>query len=109
MKSMEDGTWLGTRRDRARRWWVASGALGAAAALVIAAAPSRAEACGCLSPPDPVVLGEDDFAVNQQAEQIIFEVDEGTITAHVLIRYAGDPSQCPACRSSVFRPRLRSR
>jgi MYXO-CTERM domain-containing protein len=93
MESMRDGTWMRTRRDRARGGWVASAALGAAAAVVIAAAPSRAEACGCLSPPDPVALGEDDFAVNQQAEQIIFEVDEGTITAHVLIRYAGDPSQ----------------
>ena len=51
-----------------------------------------AEACGCLSPPVPVV-DDDAFAVNQQAEQIIFEVEEGFVTAHVLIRYAGSPEQ----------------
>lgn len=51
-----------------------------------------AEACGCLSPPAPS-LDDEEFAVNQQAEQIIFEVEEGFITAHVLIRYAGHPEQ----------------
>ncbi|MBV1858437.1 MAG: DUF2330 domain-containing protein [Nannocystaceae bacterium] len=55
--------------------------------------PTRAEACGCLSPPDPVTLDTDNFAVNQQAEQIIFEVGEETVSAHVQIRYAGDPEQ----------------
>jgi hypothetical protein len=49
-----------------------------------------AEACGCLSPP---AVTEGDYAVNQSAEQIIFEVEPGWVTAHVLIRYAGDPSQ----------------
>ena len=52
---------------------------------------AAALACGCLSPPLP--LPDSDFAVNQQAEQIIFEVEDGTVTAHVLIRYAGDPEQ----------------
>jgi MYXO-CTERM domain-containing protein len=37
-------------------------------------------------PPDAT-----EFAVNQQAEQIIFEVEEGHVVAHVLIRYAGRP------------------
>ncbi len=38
--------------------------------------------------------GAVDFAVNQQAEQIIFEVEpDGHIVAHVLIRFAGDPAQ----------------
>lgn len=55
--------------------------------------PTRAEACGCLSPPDPVALDTNNFAVNQQAEQIIFEVGEDTVSAHVQIRYAGDPEQ----------------
>lgn len=67
-----------------------------AAALVFSTAalmPSRAEACGCLSPPDPVALDTNNFAVNQQAEQIIFEVGEETVSAHVQIRYAGDPEQ----------------
>jgi hypothetical protein len=48
-----------------------------------------ADACGCFSPP----VSESDYAVNQSAEQIIFEVEPGWVTAHVLIRYAGDPSQ----------------
>lgn len=65
----------------------------AALALATALTPNRAEACGCLSPPDPVALDTDNFAVNQQAEQIIFEVGEETVSAHVQIRYAGDPEQ----------------
>ena len=51
-----------------------------------------ARACGCLSPPDPSVT-PGDYAVNQSGEQIIFEVEPGWVTAHVLIRYAGDPAQ----------------
>ncbi|MEM6992800.1 MAG: DUF2330 domain-containing protein, partial [Myxococcota bacterium] len=62
-----------------------------ATSMITAAWPNVADACGCLSPPDPVALGDDDFAVNQQAEQIMFEVGDDTITAHVLIRYAGEP------------------
>ena len=51
-----------------------------------------AEACGCLSPPVPDEFDDSEFAVNQQSEQIIFEVeDDGFVTAHVLIRYAGRP------------------
>ncbi len=49
-----------------------------------------AEACGCLSPP-AVPVG--DYAVNQRAEQIIFEVEPGWVTAHVLIKYAGAPEK----------------
>src|SRR5262245_25795369 len=57
------------------------------------AAPAPAQACGCLSPPIPRP-GAVDFAVNQQAEQIIFEVEpDGHIVAHVLIRYAGAPEK----------------
>ena len=51
---------------------------------------SVAEACGCLSPP---AVTEGQYAINQSAEQIVFEVEPGWVTAHVLIRYAGDPSQ----------------
>jgi hypothetical protein len=36
---------------------------------------------------------EGDYAVNQEAEQIIFEAEPGWVTAHVMIRYAGDPAQ----------------
>jgi hypothetical protein len=69
-------------------------ALAAAIALVTAGAvlvaqTSVAQACGCLSPP---AVTEGDYAVNQSAEQIIFEVEPGWVTAHVLIKYAGDPA-----------------
>ncbi len=55
---------------------------------------AEAEACGCLSPPIPE-FDDSEFAVNQQAEQIIFEVEPDGIhvTAHVLIRFAGRPEQ----------------
>ena len=43
-------------------------------------------------PPNPPP-GEVAYAVNQQSEQIIFEAEPGWVTAHVLIRYAGDPAQ----------------
>jgi Uncharacterized protein conserved in bacteria (DUF2330) len=59
---------------------------------VMAAQLPSAAACGCTSPPVPT-LRESSYAVNQQSEQIIFEVEDGFVTAHVLIRYAGDPSQ----------------
>ncbi|HET9483732.1 MAG TPA: DUF2330 domain-containing protein, partial [Xanthomonadales bacterium] len=49
-----------------------------------------AAACGCLSPP---AVEEGEYAVNQSAEQIIFEVEPGWVTAHVLIKYAGDPAK----------------
>jgi MYXO-CTERM domain-containing protein len=58
----------------------------------IALCESRAEACGCLSPPAPSV-DDTDYAVNQQAEQIIFEVEPEHIVAHVLIRYQGKPEK----------------
>src|SRR5262245_37275560 len=64
-------------------------ALCSASALLLAE-PSVAQACGCLSPP---AVTEGSFAVNQSAEQIIFETEPGWVTAHVLIKYAGDPAQ----------------
>jgi uncharacterized protein (TIGR03382 family) len=60
------------------------------AGLLLTSDVKPADACGCLSPP---AVTEGQFAVNQQAEQIIFEVEPGWVTAHVLIKYAGDPSQ----------------
>src|SRR5688572_29527221 len=68
---------------------VAGLALTTAAAALVADTPV-AEARGCLSPP---AVTEGDYAVNQSAEQIIFEVEPGWVTAHVLIKYAGDPAQ----------------
>jgi len=61
-----------------------------AATTVTVAGLRVADACGCLSPPAPV--GDEEYAVNQQAEQIIFEVEPNYVTAHVLIKYAGDPA-----------------
>ena len=68
-----------------RRPRVLVAVLALAAALPLA--PRDAAACGCVTPAATSV------SVNQQAEQIIFEIDPGFITAHVLIQYAGDPSQ----------------
>src|SRR5512138_3398657 len=63
---------------------------GAAAALAFLPAERRADACGSLSPP---AVTEGEFAVNQRAEQIIFEVEPRWVTAHGLIKYAGDPAK----------------
>src|SRR5512139_3495468 len=61
-----------------------------AACVALLADTPTARACGCLSPP---AVTEGEFAVNQRAEQIIFEVEPGWVTAHVLIKYAGDPAK----------------
>lgn len=61
-----------------------------AASAVTFAGVRIAEACGCVSPPIPDKAP--DYAVNQRAEQIIFEVEQNWVTAHVLIKYAGEPS-----------------
>jgi len=62
----------------------------ASAALLQLVDTPAAHACGCLSPP---AVTEGDFAVNQAAEQLIFETEPGWVTAHVLIKFSGDPSQ----------------
>ncbi len=67
-------------------------ALAAASSLTFASV-RVADACGCVSPPVPDPLGKSDYAVNQLAEQIIFEVEQNWITAHILIKYSGDPEQ----------------
>lgn len=69
-------------------------ALAAASALLVDTPAARA--CGCLSspmPPPVPPVGEVSYTVNQQSEQIIFEATPGWVTAHVMIRYAGDPAQ----------------
>ncbi len=60
--------------------------------IAVALQSADAAACGCFAPPIPEAAS-DSFAVNQQAEQIIFEVQEDTISAHVRILYQGDPEQ----------------
>src|SRR5882724_11037358 len=64
-------------------------AIGLASAALVQLVDTPAHACGCLSPPS---VTEGDFTVNQAAEQIVFEVEPGWVTAHVLIKYAGDPA-----------------
>ena len=66
----------------------------AVTAALLAVEERVAEACGCLSPPiPPSAVSEDAYAVNQRAEQIIFEVEPNYVTAHVLIKYSGAPAQ----------------
>src|SRR5215207_7217552 len=72
---------------RVRTLGVALGSVVSLAVLLVDT--PAAYACGCLSPP---AVTEGDYAVNQSAEQIIFEVEPGWVTAHVLIKYAGDPA-----------------
>ncbi len=53
---------------------------------------ATAAACGCFNPPvPPPGVTAEEFAVAQQSELIIFEVEPGFVTAHVLIRYQGKP------------------
>lgn len=73
---------------RSSRWWFTGTAL--CFPLVIA---TDAAACGCFAPPIPSPDVQGNFAVNQRAEQIIFEVSPGMVSAHVRILYEGDPEQ----------------
>ncbi len=68
-------------------------ALTAACASVFLVSETTADACGCVHSPEPPDNGIAEFAINQSSEQIIFEVEEGFVTAHVLIRYAGKPDE----------------
>lgn len=66
-----------------------------AVGLVTVMVAATGWACGCFSPPEPLLELDELTAVNQQSEQIIFEVDKsaGEITAHVMITYNGEPEQ----------------
>jgi hypothetical protein len=58
-------------------------AIGAAGAAMLAGVHDAA-ACGCFTPPDPSV------PVVQAGERIAFALDQGQVTAHIQIQYAGD-------------------
>lgn len=53
------------------------------AAVGVLAAPA-AEACGCFAPPSPAEV------VVQAGERILFAVENGKVTAHIQIQYAGE-------------------
>jgi hypothetical protein len=61
---------------------VSSIVLGAALSLALWA--PRAEACGCFAPPDPTV------PIVQAGERILFAAENGKVTAHIQIQYAGE-------------------
>jgi hypothetical protein len=83
---------VGDRGEGCVRVW-----LGAVALLGVVGhgglAPPKAEACGCFVPPEPPPQSEKEYAVNQQSEQIVFEVRDGKTSAHILIRYEGNPEE----------------
>ena len=54
----------------------------AALGLVLFSQP--VDACGCFAPPDPSV------PIVQAGERILFAVDNGVVTAHIQIQYAGE-------------------
>jgi MYXO-CTERM domain-containing protein len=54
------------------------------AALGVALASQDADACGCFAPPDPSV------PIVQAGERILFSVQNGVVTAHIQIQYAGE-------------------
>jgi hypothetical protein len=55
-----------------------------ASLTLLAAFWSRpADACGCFTPPDPTV------PLVQAGERILFAVDQGQVTAHIQVQYAG--------------------
>ncbi len=49
----------------------------------LALADATASACGCFTPPDPTV------PVVQAGERILFSIENGQVTAHIQIQYAG--------------------
>ncbi len=61
--------------------------LASSAAVVVSALTwfsQPAEACGCFTPPDATV------PIVQAGERILFAVENGVVTAHIQLQYAGD-------------------
>src|SRR5439155_17747914 len=58
-----------------------------AAGFALLAPIQDASACGCFTPPDPSV------PVVQAGERIAFALDQGQVTAHIQIQYAGDAKE----------------
>ena len=62
---------------------LSSAALAATLGVVVLSS-QKAEACGCFAPPDPTV------PIVQAGERILFSVQNGVVTAHIQIQYAGE-------------------
>src|SRR5262245_57569831 len=75
---------IGKDRTMGTRLLTTAGAACTTLALITTLAPTPAEACGCFVPPDPTV------PIVQAGERILFAVDNGVVTSHVQIQYAGD-------------------
>ncbi|MSP58992.1 MAG: DUF2330 domain-containing protein [Myxococcales bacterium] len=60
---------------------------GLAAGVLAGADVRTAEACGCFTPPDPTV------PVVQAGERILFGIENGQVTAHIQIQYAGSAGE----------------
>lgn len=59
----------------------------AGAILLSTALPRRADACGCVAPPDPAT------PVVQAGERIVFAQSEGKVTAFIQLQYQGEASE----------------
>ena len=53
-------------------------------AIATTARTQSAEACGCFAPPDPSV------PVVQAGERIVFDIENGSVTAHIQVQAAGN-------------------
>src|SRR4051812_15407657 len=70
-----------------RKSLVVSGLAVATVLVGLTAYPQRAHACGCFTPPDPSV------PIVQAGERILFAMENGVVTAHIQIQYAGDAQE----------------
>jgi MYXO-CTERM domain-containing protein len=74
------------RSHRLSQTGLAALSVGAFAGALLAS-PRSAEACGCFAPPDPSV------PIVQAGERILFSHEDGMVTAHIQIQYAGDAAE----------------
>src|SRR5690606_35080337 len=87
----EPQSWHCSSMSSSKSAWSKS-VIAVACCVVSLSFSEEASACGCFAPPIPTPE-EATFAVNQQAEQIIFEVADGRVSAHVRIFYQGEPEE----------------
>lgn len=71
----------------ARKLAVTAACTALVAGIYLTRTAGTAEACGCFAPPDPSV------PIVQTGEQIAFAMEDGVITAHIQIQYAGEAEE----------------